>query len=53
MSGSKRLLVNIIKTDKGSVNLSGSGKHIVRVIFCNMIIVMPHILITLSLKHNK
>lgn len=53
MSGSKRILINIIKTEKGSVNLSGNGKHIVRAIFCNMIIVMLPLLTTLSLKLKK
>ena len=40
LSGNKRMLVNIIKTEEGSIKLTGNGKYIVKVGFCNMVIVV-------------
>ena len=50
MIGSQRMLINIIKSLKGRANLTGNGKFVVIVRFCNMVIVVHNLFTILSNK---
>ena len=47
MSGKKRIVINIVKTYKDGIKLTGNGKYTVKVRFCNMVTVVCNSLITL------
>ena len=53
MSGNKRMLDRIIKTQKCRVDPFGTGKYTVIAEFCNMVIVVNNSLKTLSATFYK